>query len=319
MADSNRQRGENRTLRLAGPAFAVLLLAPLPGAAAELCPPATSVRLNPCESLIDPTSDRLQTRIDGRLNVSPPTEDSVSPVWLDTRQAPSQSVSLDAPAQTTTYFGADYRLGSDVLIGAMVQRDDRTANLPIGGEVTAPDDYLAGPYAAYRLSTNLVLGARAAWGETSNGAPLLGETQSLSTSRLLSEARLSGNWDFGQWQLMPAAAITYTDDTSVASISGLSDATVQTTRFTAGPQLRRQIDAGDAGILEPFAFFKTSLDLESVKVMPGMARNTLGGGVVLSQPDGYSIQAIADYSETVGAELPDQALTGKVSVSMPLQ
>src|SRR4029079_4298559 len=140
-----------------------------------------------------------------------------------------------------------------------------------------------------------------------------------STSRLLSEARLSGNWDFGQWQLMPAAAITYTDDTSVASISGLSDATVQSTRFTAGPQLRRQIDAGDVGILEPFAFFKTSLELDTVKTLPGMARNTIGGGVALSQSDGYSIQATADYSETVGSELPDQALAGKVSVSMPLQ
>ncbi len=240
-------------------------------------------------------------------------------VWMDTRQAPTQSVSLDAPAETTTYFGADYRLGSDLLIGAMVQKDDRTANLPIGGEVTASDAYLAGPYAAYRLSTNLVLGARAAFGETSDGTTLFGPDQGLGTSQLLTEARLSGNWDFGQWQLMPAAAITYTGDTSMASINGLADATLQSTRLTAGPQLRRQFDAGDAGIVEPFAFLKTSLELDSVKTLPGMARNTIGGGVVLTQPDGYSIQATADYSETIGSELPEQALAGKVSVSMPLQ
>jgi hypothetical protein len=220
---------------------------------------------------------------------------------------------------TTTYFGADYRLGSDVLIGAMVQRDDRTLNLLIGGEVTAPDTYLAGPYAAYRLSPNLVLGARAAWGEISDGAIPITEAQTFTTNRLLTEARLSGNWALGQWQLMPAASISYVGDTTVASISGLSDATAQTTRFTAGPQLRRLIDAGDAGILEPFAFFKTSLDLESVKVMPEVARNTIGGGVVLNRPEGYSIQATADYSETVGAELPDPSIAGQVSVSVPLR
>lgn len=306
-------------MRLAGPAMVVLMLAPFPAAASELCPQFSSIRLSPCDGFIDPASDRLQARIDSRLNVAPPTEDSASVVWMDTRQAAPQAVSLDAPAQTTTYFGADYRLGSDLLIGAMVQRDDRTANLPIGGELTASDAYLAGPYAALRLSNNVVFGARAAFGETSDGATLLSEEQRLGTSRLLTEARLSGNWDFGDWHLMPAAAITYTGDTSVASISGLSDATVQNTRITAGPQIRRQFDAGDGTIVEPFAFFKTSLELESVRTLPGTARNSIGGGVALNQTDGYSIQATADYSESVGSELPDPALAGKVSVSMPLQ
>ena len=72
-------------------------------------------------------------------------------VWAESRQAPFQTVG-GASALTTTYFGADYRLGSDLLLGAMVQRDDRIVTLPIDGEVTATDAYLAGPYAAYRLS-----------------------------------------------------------------------------------------------------------------------------------------------------------------------
>lgn len=295
-----------------------LLLAPFPAAAAELCPPASSVRVALCESLIDPTSDRLQARIDSRLDITAPTEDSASPIWLDTRQLASQPASLDAPALTATYFGADYRVGSALLIGAMVQRNDRSANPLIADEDTTPDAYLAGPYAAYRLSPNVVLGARAAWGETSDLAVAESDQQSLTKSRLLTEARLSGNWAVGKWQLMPAASITYVDDTAVASVSGLTDAAAQTTRLTAGPQIRRQFDAGDAGSLEPFAFFRTSLDLDSI-IVPDAARNTIGGGVALNQPDGYSIQAIANFSETIGVELPDPAVTGKVSVSMPLQ
>ena len=104
MADSKRRTGARRKLRLAGPAFAVLLLAPFPGAADELCPPATGVPFTLCESLIDPVSDRLRARIDSRLNITAPTEDSASPVWMDGRQAPSLAVSLDAPALTTTHF-----------------------------------------------------------------------------------------------------------------------------------------------------------------------------------------------------------------------
>ncbi len=251
------------------------------------------------------------------MNITAPTEDSASPVWMDIRQVASQPVSLDT-ALTTTYFGTDYRLGSEVLIGAMVQRADRSTNPLIDGEGTTPDAYLAGPYAAYRLSPNLVLGARAAWGETSDVTTSDNDQQSLTKSRLLTETRLSGNWALGKWQLMPAASITYVDDNAVA-VSGPSDTMVQTTRLTAGPQIRRQFDAGDAGSLEPFAFFKTSLDLDSLQVAPSAARNTIGGGVALNQPDGYSIQATANFSETLGTELPDAEVAGKVSLSMPLQ
>ena len=304
-------------MRRAGAAFAALLIAPLPGAAAELCPALSSTISIPCESLIDPTSDLFQTRINSRLNIAGATPDDGASVWAESRQTPFQSID-GASALTTTYFGADYRLGSDLLLGAMVQRDDRIVTLPIDGEVTATDAYLAGPYAAYRLSPNLVLGGRAAFGETSDGTTLLSEETDFTTSRLLTEARLSGSWRLGDWQLMPAAAVTHVDEIAISAIPGLSETSVTTTRFTAGPELRRSIDIGLGSSLEPFAFFKTSFDLDDIKVGPGTARSTIGGGIVVNDADGYLIQAIGDYSETVGAAIPDQSLAGKVSVSVPL-
>jgi hypothetical protein len=297
-------------------AFAALLIAPLPGAAAELCPALSSTTPTPCESLIDPASDLLQNRINGRLNIVGATPDGES-VWAESRQAPFQTVG-GAQALTTTYFGADYRLGSDLLLGAMVQRDDRILTLPIDGEVTATDAYLAGPYAAYRLSSNLVLGGRAAFGETSNGTALLSEETDFTTNRLLTEARLSGSWGLGEWQLMPAAAVTHLDETSIAAIPGVAETSVAMTHFTAGPEVRRPIDMGFGSSLEPFAFFKTSFDLDDLKIGPGAARNTVGGGLVVNDADGYVIQAIGNYSETMGAAIPDPSLAGKVMVSVPL-
>jgi len=304
-------------MRYAGAAFAALLIAPFPGSAAELCPVLSSATPTPCESLIDPASDLLQNRINSRLNIVGATPGDGESVWAESRQAPFQTVG-GAQALTTTYFGADYRLGTDLLLGAMVQRDDRIVTLPIDGEVTATDAYLAGPYAAYRLSSNLVLGARAAFGETSDGTALVSEVADFTTNRLLTEAWMSGSWGFGQWQLMPAAAVTHVDETSIAAIPGVAGTNVTMTGFTAGPEVRRPIDMGFGSSLEPFAFFKTSFDLDDIKIGPGAARNTIGGGVVVNDADGYVIQATGDYSETVGAATPDQSLAGKVMVSVPL-
>ena len=303
-------------MRHAGAAFAALLIAPFPGVAAELCPALSSTISIPCESLIDPASDLLQNRINSRLNIAGAIPDEGASVWAESRQTHFQAIG-GAPALTTTYFGADYRLGSDLLLGAMVQKDERIATLPIG-EVTATDAYLAGPYAAYRLSSNLVLGARASWGKISNGTVLASEEADFTTGRLLTEARLSGNWGLGEWQLMPAAAVTHLDETAIAAMPGLAGTSVTMTRFTVGPELRRSIDMGFGSSLEPFAFFKTSFDLDDIKVGPAAARSTIGGGIVVNDADGYLIQAIGDYSETVGAATPDQSLAGKVSVSVPL-
>src|SRR5262249_51416735 len=155
-------------MRHAGGAFIALWIAPFSGAAAELCPTLSSADPTPCESLIDPTSDLLQNRINNRLNMTRATPDDGQSVWADSRQAPFQAIE-GAPAVTTTYFGADYRPGSDVLLGAMVQMDDRIVTLPIGGDLTATDVYFAGPYSAYRVAAKLVVGAQAACGENSAG------------------------------------------------------------------------------------------------------------------------------------------------------
>ena len=59
-------------------------------------------------------------------------------------------------------------------------------------------------------------------------------------------------------------------------------------------------------------------DLDDVKIAPGAARSTIGGGIVMNDARGYIIQATGDYSETVGVALPDPSLAGKVMVSVPL-
>jgi hypothetical protein len=145
------------------------------------------------------------------------------------------------------------------------------------------------------------------------------EEASLFQTGVLSQAHFeSSSWSFGGWQFVPTASVTYVDENALATIPALAGTDIEMTRFTVGPELKRQIDVGLGSNLEPFAFFKTTLDFDNAMVRPGISRNTIGGGVLITQPEGYSIQAVGDYTETLGTETPDESLAGKVMVSVPL-
>ena len=145
------------------------------------------------------------------------------------------------------------------------------------------------------------------------------EEASLFQTGVLSQSQFAGSsWTVGGWQLVPTATVTYVDESALAAIPGLAGSEIEMTRFTVGPEIKRQVDVGLGSNLEPFAFFKTTLDFDNAMVRPGISRNTIGGGLLITQPEGYSIQAVVDYTETLGTETPDESLAGKVMVSVPL-
>ena len=131
---------------------------------------------------------------------------------------------------------------------------------------------------------------------------------------MLTEAKLTGNWGWNAWQLSQSGAVTYIDETSGGS-AGLPGATVDLTRFTVGPELKRHFDTGNGASIEPFAFFKSSLDLTDTPSSAPLAQNTIGGGVTLAKPDTYNITAMADVTESSNGG--DQVATGKVLVKVP--
>ncbi len=239
-------------------------------------------------------------------------------LWAQSRHEPlAQSGATEGEA-LTTYVGADYRLHSDLLFGAMVQLDDAKQSLITTRDGAGGEAFMAGPYVAYQLTPNVTLGGRAAWGEAYDSASFGADTATFATNRMLTEAELTGNWAWGGWQLKQSGAVTYIDETASAALSGVAGTNVEVARVSAGPELKRHIDAGFGNSLEPFAFFKTSIDLDSFGANPGVARNTVGGGVTLTKQNDYNISATADYSESIG-ETPDKAVAGKVSVSVPLR
>ena len=216
----------------------------------------------------------------------------------------------------TTYVGADYRMSQDFLFGGLVQFDEAHQNI-----LTAPDAidgkaFMAGPYMAYRLTPHVTVDAKAAWGSAQDSAMIGDDSAHFDTVRMLSEAKVKGSWAINQWQLSQSGAVTYFDETGHSGIGGIAGNSVDVTRLSVGPELKRQFDTGKGASLEPFAFFKSSVDLSDAAFQDPAALNTVGSGVVLAKPENFNIRAQADYTESTD-DISVPEARGKVSVSVP--
>lgn len=234
-------------------------------------------------------------------------------LWAQGRHARFIEAGAKQGNALTTAVGADYRWDRNLLVGGMLQLDDSRQTVPAAPDASAGTAFLAGPYLAYRLAPNVMLDAKAGWGTAHDSATAGADTVTMAGDRMLAEARLTGNWSWNAWRFSQSGALTYFDETQRGGIAA-DAASLGVTRFTLSPEVKRHIEIGSGTSVEPFAFFKSSLDLTESDWNAPVGRNTVGGGVQLAKPDKYRIRAAADFSEdAAGAE----AATGKVQVSVP--
>jgi hypothetical protein len=215
----------------------------------------------------------------------------------------------------STFVGADYRWHNDLLVGGLVQLDESRHTILAAPDAADGTAYMAGPYLAYRLTPHVLFDAKAAWGTAQDSAIAGSESTAFATERMLSEAKISSNWGWQGWQLSQSGAVTYLDETS-AGLAGAPGTSVDVTRLSVGPEVKRRFETGGEASIEPFAFFKSSLDLDDAGLTDPSALNTVGAGLTLAKPDSYSISATAGYSESTDNTDPSEA-KGKVSVSVP--
>ncbi len=119
--------------------------------------------------------------------------------------------------QAVLYFGVDYTITSDVLIGVLGQTDWTNESADAIGEDLEGSGWMVGPYFSAQLTQNLFFDARAAWGRSENTLTLgtLITNEEFDTERWLVRANLTGNEQFGaegRWRLTPSAAIVYFEE-----------------------------------------------------------------------------------------------------------
>jgi outer membrane autotransporter protein len=163
-------------------------------------------------------------------------------------------------------YGVDYKLAPGLLVGVMVQHDTMDEKSEQLGYSINGTGWMAGPYAAMRLSKNLFLDGRVLHGKSSNTiSPFLTYSDDFSTTRWLGAARLTGLWSHGNWQFSPSAEIVYFVDKSEDYIDSngfmIESQEARIGRVILGPKVSYTI-RGDGSVLVPYASVKGIWDFE---------------------------------------------------------
>ncbi len=236
--------------------------------------------------------------------------------WAEGRREAFTQSGTKEGSGLTTFVGADYRVDNDLLIGGLVQLDEGRQTVLAAPEAAKGTAYMAGPYLAYRVTPHVLLDAKAAWGTAQDTAVTGAGSTAFGTDRMLGEAKVTGQWGWQGWQLSQSGAITHLNEKTSLGMTGLDGTSVDVTRLSVGPEVKRRFEAGENASIAPFAFFKSSVDVSNQSLTDAGALNTIGGGVTFANPDSFNIRATADYSENTDSDASGVG-TGRVQINVP--
>ena len=110
------------------------------------------------------------------------------------------------------YFGMDYLVKPDVLVGALVSLD--TMEEVTDTSTVSGFGYMIGPYVTARLASYLYFDGHVAVGQSDNRiSPFNTYTDTFRTGRWLARASLTGEARHGNWTIRPHARLGYFEET----------------------------------------------------------------------------------------------------------
>ena len=231
-------------------------------------------------------------------------------------------------------IGADYVLGRTLLVGVVGQFDSMRQESNVADSEASGRGWVAGPYATVRLTENLFLQGRAAWGGSSNEVrPFETYTDEFDTDRWLVSSRLTGHWGFGGWVFRPSVAVAHIEDVagSYTDRFGVVIPKVRSRLGQArvGPEISYRHQFRPDVVLEPraglqlisrFAGDTTASGLGQINgenVGPLGTRSRAEIGFRLSTPRGIGVNLAGSYD---GIGINDySAFTGQVMVRVPVK
>jgi hypothetical protein len=169
------------------------------------------------------------------------------------------------------YIGADFLATENVMVGALMQFDSaETITGALNSEVEG-DGWMAGPYVVARIDENLYLDARASWGGSENTINPIGlYTDDFETDRMLLEANLAGDLQFGNWRIRPEMGVAYFKETqdSYTDTLGFVIPSQEITlgRFSAGPEISYRIMDSQGGFIEPYVRMTGMWDYDDAEI-----------------------------------------------------
>ena len=185
--------------------------------------------------------------------------------------------------------------------------------------------------ASARLTRNVFLDIRGAWGQSDNTVDSTGSgvNDSYTTDRALYSAKLTGVWAWGNFRLRPSAEILHYEERQKSFLTQLGvlvgEQTVRLGRVTFGPEISYRVIQADASTFEPFLGLKGVWDFDktkSVNLADGTPsgsddfRGWVEGGVTFRSLRGVSVRASVSY-DGIGSD-SFHAVREQVTISIPL-
>ena len=225
------------------------------------------------------------------------------------------------------YVGADYRLSSYILIGALVQFDQTEQDFDGLPSRVGNKGWMAGPYATVRLSNNLFFQARAAWGKSQNEIRVDQNFDEFDSDRWLVRGTLLGQWQSGPWQFRPRASIGYIAETQENYMSSLGmlipGQTGSLGQAKLGPEIAYQHRLANGTVIEPSVLLEglwsfeqnaASLKVDDLATGPDI-RGRAEVGLMIFAMNGLSFGASFSYDGIGSSDY--HAIGGKARVRVP--
>ena len=279
--------------------------------AAKPKPAAVSVSLSEITAAANPGAKR---------------EPSIVDFWVEGRYEPYETAAgANNGELSAVYVGSNYKLGPDIMVGALAQFD-RADELPAGAAAdVAASGWMFGPYMSVRFGPGIILDGRAAWGASESGIAGVSVETETSDRRLL-YGKLRGDRRIGSWTLAPSVALSYFEDKTAAL--GASDPQPELPgaqgRIEVLPELKRRFEVNSDTYVEPRASVGGFLSFDDLsKINPATAPNQgsdvhlkAEAGVAVGVKDGVNIEAKGGLESTQEAQ--PENWTGRLQLNMPL-
>nr|WP_298930284.1 PKD domain-containing protein [uncultured Erythrobacter sp.] len=218
------------------------------------------------------------------------------------------------------HLGADIKVNENLLIGAILQFDEFSDRDTLKAGEAEGDGYMVGPYVTAKLTEELFLEARAAWGTSDNVvSPLNGQRDAFETSRSLYSGSLAGQFGLGKaTTFRPELTVRYLSEDQKAYTDSLGitipSQTVDQGDVSFRPRLSHIIETKGTINLRPYAqvegiyTFGTAPDAALANLLPGTFTDTFGdfrgrveGGLDLVG-DGAFRASISGFYDGIGAD-----------------
>ncbi len=226
------------------------------------------------------------------------------------------------------YVGGDVHINPSMIIGVLAQFDWMEDEVGSVSSKTKGVGWMVGPYASARLTPNLFVDARAAWGRSDTDINTLGEVSNFQTDRWLASMQVTGNFQMGDFRVSPEVSVQYireTQDAFMLANTTVPEHTISIGRVRFGPEIAQLFVLENGMVIEPHASLRGAWDFEPAETVSlgainyndEVLRGIVEGGFIVHGGNGVNMRVTGKY-DGIGVN-NFQAYGGTLWVNVPLQ